>query len=254
MTRKHHFSWTSLAGAVLFMNKSAHVHSGLLFSTIRNTLALATGLIVAFVAGMADDTAKAEQPLPPQAKFRRNTVTQWSLLHNEWAIGVGLGGGSSIPDTVKGMRFLPPGFGPGDFEFDLTVPPGTGLVSSPFFAFGELYEDGTYDDPEVLAPVIELIFQERFIAVWLDGELVQAGTPAELSGFTYGPTFFDEPIFYTEPQDRGPDFPPAIAALWTVGVGGVYHPLPPGEHTLMVMSDGPVFGPNSFVYHITVEK
>ncbi len=211
------------------------------------------GLVFSMVLGAFVAAATAGNPLPPNAKYRGKTVTEWSLLQNEWAIGVGLGNGSSIPDTLNKMRFLPPGFGSGNFEFDLTISPGTGLVSSPFFAFGEVYEDGTFDDPTdpFLADLIELSLQERLIAVWLDGELVQYGTPAELGGYTYGPTFFDEPIWYAEPIDRGGIN--AVGAIWTVGVGGVYHPFTRGEHTLEVMGDGPVFGPNSFVYHITVK-
>jgi hypothetical protein len=219
---------------------------------LRALLAIATVILLPTASVNADDAEQGSALVNPNAHFRGKTVAEWSLLHNEWAIATGLGQGSEIPNTVNGMRFLPPGFGSGDFEFDLVIAPGTGIVSSPFFAFGELYEDETFDDPEdpFLVFLLDLIFQERMIAVWLDGKLVQSGTPAELSGFTYGPTFFDAPIPYAEPQDRG-DIS-AVAALWTVGVGGVYAPLPPGKHTLVVMSDGPVFGPNSFTYNITV--
>lgn len=215
---------------------------------------LVSCLLSVLVTGISATSARAEQPLPPNVKYRGKTVAEWSLLHNEWAIGTGLGEGSLLPDTIKKMRFLPPGFGPGDFEFDVVVPPGTGIVSSPFFVFGELYEDGSADDPDELADVLELILMLRTIEVRLDGEVVQSGTAEELSamGYGYGPTFFDAPIPYAEPQDRGGIF--AIAALWTIGVGGVYHPMTPGQHSLVVESDGPFFGPNSFTYNITVEK
>ena len=209
--------------------------------------------VMTAIIEIAVASATAGQPLPPQAKFRGKTVADWSLLQNEWAIATDLGQQTGLSDTVKGMRFLPQGFGPGDFEFDVTVPPGTGIVSSPFFAFGELYADMTSDDPDALAEVLNLIFSERTIEVRLDGDIVQSGTPEELSAYTYGPTFFDEPVFYDEPQDRGEGSPPAIAAIWTIGLGGVYHPLTPGEHTLVVESDGPVFGANSFSYNIFVD-
>jgi hypothetical protein len=187
--------------------------------------------------------------------FRGKTLAEWSFLQSEWAIATGLGG-QSLPDTVDKMQFLLGTFGPGTAEFDVVVPSGIGLVSPPFIVFGELYEDGSFDDPNdpFLASLIDLIFNETQVDVSLDGELVLSGTPAELGDFAYGftdPLFFDEPIFYAEPQDRGGIN--AVAALWTFGVGAVYHPLSPGEHTLHVLQDSPVFGFFDTTWNISVE-
>ena len=191
-------------------------------------------------------TTTAQQPLPADAALRGKTLPEWSQLHNEWAIATDLGG-ATLPNTVDGMRFLPFGFGGGDFEFDVSVAPGTGFVSAPWFAFGELYEDGSFDDPSdpFLIGLLEFIFENRTVDVWLDGDLVQSGTVAELINYTYGPAFFDTPIFYSAPGA-------SVAALWSVGVGGVYHPMPAGEHTMVVFTDGPIFGPTMMTYHITV--
>jgi hypothetical protein len=213
-------------------------------------------MVIATVSGIAIAPATADQPLPAQAKFRGKTVAEWSLLQNEWIIATGLGG-QTLPDTVQQMQFLPGPFSPGTHEFDVVVPVGTGLVSPPFFAFGELYEDGSFDDPNdpFLAGIIDIVFNETELDVRLDGDVVLSGTPAELGGYAYGftdPLFFDEPIFYAEPQDRGGIN--AVAALWTTGVGAIYHPLSPGEHTLEVVQDGPIFGFFDITFNITVQK
>jgi hypothetical protein len=213
-------------------------------------------MVIAAVSGIAIAPATAKQPVPAQGKFRGKTLAEWSFLQNEWIIATGLGG-QTLPDTVKKMQFLPGPFGPGTHEFDVVVPVGTALVSPPFFAFGELYEDGSFDDPNdpALAGIIDTVFNETQLDVTLDGKLVLSGTPAELGQYAYGfdgPLFFDEPIFYAEPQDRGGIN--AVAALWTTGVGAIYHPLSPGEHTLEVVQDGPIFGFFDITFNITVEK
>ncbi|HJQ80487.1 MAG TPA: PEP-CTERM sorting domain-containing protein [Lacipirellulaceae bacterium] len=213
-------------------------------------------MVIATVSAVAIAPATAKQPVPAQGKFRGKTLAEWSFLQNEWIIATGLGG-QTLPDTVNKMQFLPGPFGAGTHEFDVVVPAGTGLVSPPFFAFGELYEDGSFDDPNdpFLAGIIDTVFNETQLDVTLDGKLVLSGTPAELGEYAYGfddPLFFDEPIVYAEPQDRGGIN--AVAALWTAGVGAIYHPLSPGEHTLEVVQDGPIFGFFDITFNITVEK
>jgi hypothetical protein len=217
---------------------------------------LILGIIIVAVCGIEIAPATAGQPMPANAKFRGKTLAEWSFLQNEWVIATGLGG-ETRPDTVQKMKFLPGPFGAGVHEFDVVVAPGTSLVSPPFFAFGELYEDGSFDDPNdpFLAGIIDTVFNETQLDVTLDGKLVLSGTPAELGGYAYGfdgPLFFDEPIFYAEPQDRGGIN--AVAALWTTGVGAIYHPLSPGEHTLEVVQDGPIFGFFDITFNITVQK
>lgn len=213
-------------------------------------------IVIAMFGGFFIAPATAGQPMPANAKFRGKTLAEWSFLQNEWIIATGLGG-ETLPDTFQKMQFLPGPFGPGTHEFDVVVPAGTGLVSPPFFAFGELYEDGSFDDPNdpFLAGIIDTVFNETQLDVTLDGKLVLSGTPAELGDYAYGfdgPLFFDEPIFYAEPQDRGGVN--AVAALWTTGVGALYHPLSPGEHTLEVVQDGPIFGHFDITFNITVPK
>ena len=212
-------------------------------------------LVIATAAALSApaDGGNGGSPLMnPNATFRGKTVQEWLFIQNQWVIASGLGGQTDLPDTIKKMRFLPGEFGPGEFEFDIAVTPGTGFVLSPFFVFGEEYEDGSFDDPVALADLIDLILETTTIDVWLDGELVQSGAADELGAFAYGPTFFDEPIPYTEPQDRGGIF--AVAALWGIGVGGVYHPLPPGEHTIEVVTDSDFFGLFEYTYNITVAE
>jgi hypothetical protein len=213
-------------------------------------------IVIAALSGIAVIPAAADQPLPAQAKFRGKSLAEWSFLQNEWVIATGLGG-QTLPDTVDKLQFLPGPFGPGSHEFEVVVPVGTALVSPPLFAFGELYEDGSFDDPNdpFLAGIIDTVFNETQLDVRLDGDVVLSGTPAELGDYAYGfdgPLYFDEPIVYAEPQDRGGIN--AVAALWTTGVGAIYHPLSPGEHTLEVVQDGPIFGLFDITFHITVQK
>jgi hypothetical protein len=213
-------------------------------------------MVIASVGLVAVAPVTAGQPMQANAKVRGKTLAEWSFLQNEWIIATGLGG-QTLPDTVGKMQFLPGPFGPGVHEFDVVTTPGTSLVSPPFFAFGELYEDGTFDDPNdpFLAGIIDIVFNETQLDVSLDGKQVLSGTPAELGGYAYGfddPLFFDEPIFYAEPQDRGSIN--AVAALWTTGVGAIYHPLSPGEHTLKVIQDSPIFGFFDITFNITVQK
>jgi hypothetical protein len=222
----------------------------------RDRLAIVPWMVVTSVVLVAVAPVTAGQPMPANAKFRGKTLAEWSFLQNEWIIATGLGG-ETRPDTVGKTQFLPGPFGPGTHEFDVVTTPGTSLVSPPFFAFGELYDDGSFDDPNdpFLAGIIDTVFNETQLDVTLDGKLVLSGTPAELGGYAYGfddPLFFDEPIFYAEPQNRGDKN--AVAALWTTGVGAIYHPLSPGEHTLEVTQDGPIFGFFDITFNITVQK
>jgi hypothetical protein len=122
----------------------------------------------------------------------------------------------------------------------------------PWFAFGELYADGSEDDPDELAWLIELLLDTTFVMTELDGEVLLAGTGSELADYNFGPTYFDEPVYYAEETPYG-----SVAALWAVGVGSVYHALPPGEHTLVQTHFSPLFGqtePQVFIYHIVVGK
>jgi hypothetical protein len=85
----------------------------------------------------------------------------------------------------------------------------------------------------------------------LDGRVLLDGSGTELERFRFGPTYFDEPIVYAEPQPRGPDVN-ATAALFVRGIGAVYHPLPVGQHTLVNVVHSQFFGDFQVTYHITV--
>ena len=136
-------------------------------------------------------------------------------------------GGQNLPDSFKSVRFLPGRFSPGEYEDQFVIGPSTGLVFPAFFAFGELYDDGTFDDPVELAPIIDLIYETTRITTEYDGRVLLTRSPASLSAYQFGPVFLDEPIVYEEPEPRGPDLN-AVAAAWMIGIGAVYHPLPPG--------------------------
>ena len=187
--------------------------------------------------------------LPPQAKFRGMSFEQWNVLQSEWAIEAVLGDPTGLSDTVKGVRFLPGTFGSGEFEVDVTLPPGTPFVSPSYFVFGELYDDLSEDDPE--DPILNFILETSDVETRLNGEIVIEGSADELDDHFFGPTYFDEPVFYSEPQPRGAELN-AIAARFVVGIGGVYHPLPVGEHTLVHSVQTVFFGDSQITYNITV--
>jgi hypothetical protein len=186
--------------------------------------------------------------LPPEANFRGKSLEEWTVLWAEWRAATQLGGATDLSDTVKGVRFLLQPTSPGEYEFNVNVRPGTAFVTSPFGVNGELYDNGSQDDPD--DPIVDDFFATAYVEVRLDGRVVMQGFGNEFSDYLIGPVYYDEPIVYAEPQPRG-DLN-ATAALFTVGIGSIYHPLPVGEHTLEITVDSLYFGMFHTVHHITV--
>jgi hypothetical protein len=185
--------------------------------------------------------------VPPNANFRGKSFEEWNTLFVQWVVQTNLGG-QTPSDTVRKVRFLPANTTPGAYEFNVHLDPGTAFVQSPFPVFGERYDNGTADDPN--DPIIDYIFETTDVRVELNGQVLMDDAASELGRYGFGPVYFHQPIVYAEPQPRGPNLN-AIAALFTLGVGAVYHPLPPGNHTLRVDVDG-LLGAYHFTYHITV--
>jgi hypothetical protein len=157
-------------------------------------------------------------------------------------------GGQTLPDTVDGVRYLPPNFGGGDFVANVTVEPGTALVLSPFFVIGERYDNGTEDNPA--DPFIDTIFAETAIKTTFDGTVVLEGTGSELAERRFPVTVFAEPITYAEPQPRG-DIN-AIATHFGTAITTIFDNLSTGEHTIKNEFDSTAFGKASFTYNISV--
>jgi hypothetical protein len=216
------------------------------------------GLLISASAPMAQPGRGGRSPLvPPQSHAFGKSFDEWNFLYTIWALG------GAQDDTVGRVRFLPGAFlvgEPDDIdedgfaifidEFNIRLRPGTPFVLPPFLLVGETYdrEDVPDDDPQDAF----MIFATTDIRVTLNGAVLMEGTGADLAEFVYGPTYFEEPIFYDEPQPRGPDLN-AIAGIFTVGIGAVYHPLPVGEHTLRVNWRAAFFGAElRATYHITV--
>jgi hypothetical protein len=186
--------------------------------------------------------------LPPNANFRGQSFEEWNVLALEWEIATGLGG-QDLPDTVKKVRFLPGNFA-GD-EFDIQIEPGTAIACPVWPVFGELYDDGTQDDPS--DPFIQFLYTVTTINSQLDGEVLLQGLASDLDSYSFGPVVLDEPIFYAEPQPRGPGLN-SIAATFVFGTGSVYHPLPVGMHTLVIDVQNPFLGDYHTTYHISVSQ
>jgi len=221
------------------------------FGFVSRNLAIAGALVLATPLPPAPGQDGRPTPLlPSSATYRGRRVADWCFLADQVNISNGLGG-QDLPDSIDGVRILPGAFVPSSSEFDIDLGVQTGIVSTPWFVFGELYDDGTYDDPAALAEFLEVIFETTYIDTRLDGRTLLQGQASDLAAYGYGPRYFDQPIDYTEPIERGEDLY-AVAALWTMGIGSFYVPLSPGRHTLTYVVDSDFFGLFEYTYNITV--
>jgi hypothetical protein len=217
-------------------------------------------LLVLIACVMVIPATCRAQLLPPE-DFNGKSFEQWGLDWSEWAVPLVFPEGvvpvdPSRPDTVNGVRYLPIG-GPPIGNFNLTIQPGTALFGAAFGFFGEQYDDGHSDDPA--DPLFDTILEQATVRSTLDGVVLFEGTASSLSARQFGPSYFPEPIPYTEPQQRGPDGSPsgqglfAIASAWTQGIGTMYAALPRGEHTLRHEYNSEFLGGAfSYTYHISV--
>jgi hypothetical protein len=192
--------------------------------------------------------AKCGAQLLPPGDFNGKSLDQWGLDYIQWAIATGLGG-QTLPDTVNGARYLPTDFGVGDFAADVTIQQGTALVRSPFFVFGERYDDGTEDNPA--DPILDTIFEGTTVRAAFDGSVVLEGLASAFPERKFGVTVFPAPIPYANPVPRGPGLN-AVAALFGVGITTIYDGLTLGEHTIRDEFNSNFFGVRSFTYNITV--
>ena len=201
--------------------------------------------------------------LQPPGDFNGQSLAQWGVDYARWALPLTLHAGvipfdPSRPNIFNGVRFLPVGeFGIRNFTADLTIQPGTAVFTSPFFIYGERYDDGHEDNPD--DPVLQTIFEETTIRTTLDGAVVLEGTPNSLADRKFGITNHPSPVVYSEPQPRGPDGSPlgegffAVASAWTTGTGTMFANLTPGVHTIRNEFNSEFFGgAYSNTYTITV--
>jgi hypothetical protein len=225
----------------------------------RSAITLLVALLGVVLAPAVSHGQGGTSPLvPPQSNAFGKSFEEWNGLQTEWATIDGLGKGPTPSDTVGRVRLFPAEFFDTPKEFPITLPPGTPFVASPVFVIGERYQnpDTPDDDPfdPDTAAFIELVFKTVSIQTTLDGQVLLEGTGTELAQFRFGPVFFDKPVVYAKPQER-PGVGIAIAAVWVMGIGSVYHPLPVGEHTLVYDVDDFIVAVNAdfvITYHITV--
>ncbi len=215
---------------------------------------------VALVAAHASGRGGQSPLMPPQSHAFGKSFEEWNVLYSQWVIESWFGEGTDLSDTVGHVRFLPVpapaetgrGSCECEFEFDVTLRPGTPFVASPFFVWGGTYDDSSVPDDNPADPVLEEIFKTTQIKVVLDGRVLMAGTGKELERFRYGPVYFDEPIVFADPVPVGGDLK-ATSALFVVGIGAVYRPLPVGQHTLVYTVHSPFFERHyQFTHNITV--
>lgn len=207
-------------------------------------------LPLAFViASTAFFAERSHAQLVPPGDYRGKSLAQWGLDWTEWGLRTGVAG-QSRPDTVNGVRYLQPNFG-STFVQDLEAQPDTAFVFSPFLVFGENYDNGTSDNPN--DPVLDEIFADATFTTKLDGATVLEGKANAFPARDFGPTAFAEPITYLTPQPRGPGVN-SVAAIFGLGLGAIFDPLSPGQHTIVNVYNSPSFfgGPFTATYNITV--
>jgi hypothetical protein len=203
--------------------------------------------LLVLMASLMFAPANCRAQLLPPGDFQGKSLDEWGLDYEQWSIATGLGG-QSLSDTVVGVRYLPHQFA-GD-SASLTIPQGTPLVGSPFFLFGERYDDESEDNPN--DPILDTIFEQTTIRTTVDGSVVLEGFASQFPERTYGVTEFSQPIPYANPIPRGPGLN-AVAAIFGVGITTIFDMLPVGDHTIRVDVGPNVLGPGgSFTYNITV--
>jgi hypothetical protein len=188
--------------------------------------------------------------VPPQSHAFGKSFEQWNVLYSEWAIASVVGGATDLSDTLGRVRFLPADSFDQSLEFHVTLSPGTPFVTPPFIIWGGRYDDPDVPDDNPADPILDDIFETADIQTVLDGHVLLDGTGTELERFRFGPVYFDEPIVFAEPVPCGPAN--CTAALFVMGIGSVYHPLPVGQHTLVYTVHSNFFGDKQSTYHITV--
>ena len=203
-------------------------------------LALALSTLLVFVPA-----ACRAQLLSP-GDFNGQSLDEWTSDWGEWAIATGLAG-QTLPDTVNDVRYLPPNFG-SSFVADVTITQGTAVVFSPYFVFGEKYDDGTEDLPGDIDGY--MLFENATFQTTYDGNVVLEGLASAFPARKSSIRVYSPPLTYLTPQDRGSH--DAIAAIFGQGLGAMFE-VPHGEHEITNVYSSTFFGgPFSTTYNITV--
>ena len=151
------------------------------------SLIMLMGVSFASVPSLGDGD---QSPLmPPQSQAFGKSFEEWNVLWTQRSLEENLGGGTDIPNTVGRVRLLPGDVGNPSPVFDVTLPPGTPFVATPFFVYGERYDDPNVpdDDPIALASVLQQIFADVQVQIVLDGRVLLEGTGADLAGLPVRP-------------------------------------------------------------------
>lgn len=178
--------------------------------------------------------ALAAQVVPSNSMFRGKSTGEWAALRAEWVIANILGGETRAPVTEKKMTFLP--ISVDDFGIAV-VEPGAGLIATAFFSWLSIYDDGSVEsvEDEEFLEFSKLFFGVQTIEATLDGRVVFSGTATENPGSAFVKEL-DEPIWFSEPLEYGGKL--GVAATGVFGVGFVMPPMSPGEHHLVIQSEG----------------
>lgn len=128
----------------------------------------------------------------------------------------------------------------------VTVKTGTFLFLPIKSIWGELYTDGSMDDPNGTFNGYRIADWFPNLTLWqtLDGSLVRVNLEDYLTPLTW----WDHPIYHAETSSWN-----SVAGVWFQGVGFIIKPLTPGIHTLTSHVEDPFFGVGwTDTYTITV--
>ena len=167
---------------------------------------------------------------PPISKAFGKTLTEWNTIYWERTLTAG-------QSKVGRVQLMPLPYG--EYEggsgteddpllfvgqLEITLAPGTPFVLPLFAWIGERY-DGYPDESDD-----EPFLDDDFIA-WIHPNLTIDGKTVVSDDnkmfFYIGPTWFEQPIMYPEPDKFG-----SVAAIWFQGFGIVSQPLSVGEHVI----------------------
>jgi hypothetical protein len=114
--------------------------------------------------------------MPPQVLAFGRSLQDWNVLWTQRALEEGLGGGTDISDMVGQVHLLPSDFFNPTPVFDVTLGPGTPFVATPFYVYGERYDDPSVPDDDPTASVIGEMISDVEVQIVLDGQTLLNGT------------------------------------------------------------------------------
>lgn len=194
-----------------------------------------SSLVILLSVGLTE-IASADGPAPPESHAFGRTLGGWMESYWTWILG------GDQEGQVKKVVFMPLPAGEPISEdcptvlvgeLDVSLRPGDKFVLPMFAYVGETYlEDVEDDNPDDIPAEL---FTSADVVLKVDGKVVLDSSVDDLNAFYFDTIYFDEPIFFPEPEPRGDVN--AIGAIWVKGIGFAYPPLSKGDHVMELYVD-----------------